>query len=221
MPTPDDGSGHDDTRVGIGRSQDERGTETVYGPDYSYDAPVSAANTEDAYADYISRPLATSGMSGEELETHRLQNYPTTSPPQLSPSTRDDLLAANRIDPGAVQKKMFIDVAKFVDPATGKPLPSSPIEQLRRDLDRLRGLGDKPSMEVLISRATLTDNDLGTWQAAADMKATTDQAQSGLRSAVTQLCSVYESIIETLDQTVQSALAADQAAADGLRKAAT
>ncbi|HUR06210.1 MAG TPA: hypothetical protein VM347_26925 [Nonomuraea sp.] len=212
MPKPDEGGTTGGRSMpGVGTPSDERERQNNGEAGY-------ANSTEDYYADYLARPRTDPRVQDDLIEWHRVGDYPTEEPPGQPPV---DLLAQYRIDPGTVRKEMSIKIADFVDPETGKPRPDSPVERLRADLDRLRGLGDSPSLEVLVTRATLTDRDLGTWQAASDMKATTDKAQLSLRSAITQLCSVYEAIVETLDQTVKTAMDADRSAADGLRKAAT
>ncbi|MFD1540609.1 hypothetical protein [Nonomuraea guangzhouensis] len=212
MPKPDEGGTTDGHSMpGVGTPSDERERQN--------NGEAGFANsTEDYYADYLARPKTDPRVQDDLIEWHRIGDYPTAEPPRQPPV---DLVAQYRIDPGTVRKEMSIKIADFVDPETGKPRPDSPVERLRADLDRLRGLGDSPSLEVLVTRATLTDRDLGTWQAAADMKATTDKAQLSLRSAITQLCSVYETIVETLDQTVKTAMDADRSVADGLRKATT
>ncbi|MER6942880.1 hypothetical protein ABT294_02540 [Nonomuraea sp. NPDC000554] len=218
MPKPEEGGTADgQRRPGIGtpaaeREQVTRSTE-FGAPEQE---PADAGSVEDAYADYISRAPMTMDTPADHAEWHRIGDYPDDIP--LPPAKNDAWLASQHVDPGAPKKEMFIKIAQFEDPKTGKPLYDSPVETLRRDLERLQGLGDKPSAEVLVARATLTDRDLGAWQAADDLKASTDSAQNSLRSAVAQLCSVYEAIVETLDQTVQAAKQADQATADGLRK---
>ena len=174
-------------------------------------------STEDYYADYINRPRMESGTPKDDADRHRNGDYPADAPPPPSDADRNALLARNHVDPGTAKKEMFIRIADFEDPSTGKALPGSPVEVLRQDLDRLRGLGGRPSLEVLVTRAALTDRDLGGWQAGADLKATTDTAQTSLKTAVTQLCATYEAIVETLDQTVQAAKAADRSAAQGIR----
>ncbi|MEU4226886.1 hypothetical protein AB0F17_21515 [Nonomuraea sp. NPDC026600] len=207
MPTPDDGSERDDTRDGLGLPRDQRiGVES--GEDGRvYEKQLDPINTEEEYTDF--------------LQDYGTGTYPPTARPRVSETTRDELLTRYRVDPGTAKKEMFIKIADFVDPATGKARPDSPVEKLRADLDRLRGMGGTPSLEVLVTRSTLSERDLGTWQAATDLKLTTDKAQNSLNSAVTQLCSIYEAILETLDQTVKAAMDADQAVADGLRGAAT
>ncbi|MEV0348424.1 hypothetical protein AB0H88_21840 [Nonomuraea sp. NPDC050680] len=216
MPKPDEGGTTDGRPMpGVGTPSDEREPQNNGEAGY-------ANSTEDYYADYLARPKTDPNVHDENIEWHRIGDYPSEAPPGApSAEERDALLAPNRVDPGTVKKEMFIKIADFVDPETGKPRPDSPVEKLRADLDRLRGMGDLPSLEALVTRATLTDRHLGTWQAAADLRATTDKAQHNMQLAVTQLCSVYEAIVETLDQTVKTAMDADSTVADGLRKAAT
>ncbi|MCA2221027.1 hypothetical protein [Nonomuraea aurantiaca] len=207
MPTPDDGGERDDTRDGLGLPRDQRNGVESGEDGRVYEVQLDPRNTEEEYTDY--------------LQTYGHGGYPPTAGPRVSETTRDELLTKYHVDPGGAKKEMFIKIADFVDPETGKPRPDSPVEKLRADLDRLRGLGGTPGLEVLVSRSTLTERDLGTWQAATDLRLTTDKAQTSLKSAVTQLCSVYEAILETLDQTVKAAMDADQAVAQGLRGTAT
>ncbi|MFC7723023.1 hypothetical protein [Nonomuraea recticatena] len=117
---------------------------------------------------------------------------------------------------------MFIDIGAFEDPATGKPLHDSPIECLKRDLTYLQegSSAQQPGLRRLISadRSRLIDRDLGAWQAAADLRATTDTAHSSISTAITHILTVYESIVTTLEDTVKAAKAADRATAEGLKQ---
>ncbi|MEV4356554.1 hypothetical protein AB0L65_36285 [Nonomuraea sp. NPDC052116] len=204
-PEAEGGDAHGTPRPGLGLSVYQRpqinqtyeggfsGTEYDFDPD----------NIEESYADHI--------------HFHRNGDYPPEAPRTPTDADREALLARNPVDPGTAKKEMFIKVGEYEDPATGRPLPSSPVEQLRQDLKRLQGEVGGQSLKVRLTLAGLSDRDLGSWQAAADMKATTDKAQSTLDAAINRVYSVYAAVVQALDDTVKTAKGADQSIAGGLR----
>ncbi|WP_166427799.1 hypothetical protein, partial [Nonomuraea mesophila] len=129
-----------------------------------------------------------------------------------TPQEHADLLAANRVDPGIAKDELFIELGAYEDPASGKTLPTSPVEQLRHDLERLQGATGEPSLQVHLTFTELTERDLGGWQAAADFKHTTDQVHLTLKETIERVSIVYASVLQALDETVKTAKNADQAA---------
>ncbi|MBF8193179.1 hypothetical protein ITP53_47430 [Nonomuraea sp. K274] len=168
------------------------GQEKDYDPD----------NIEEAYADHV----------------HRWRNgdYPPEAPALPADARPEAMLASNRVDPDTAERRMFIKIDEYEDPAGGKPPPTSPVERLRQDFERLRGEGGEPSLKVRLIESGLTDQDLGRWQAAADFKATTDTAKTTLDSAIERIYTVYAAVIQALDDTVKTAKGADRSIARGL-----
>ncbi|NBF00536.1 hypothetical protein FE391_46775 [Nonomuraea sp. KC401] len=203
-PQAEGGDAHGDPRPGLGLSVEQRPTLVrTYegngsGEEYDYDPD----NVEEAYSDHI--------------HFHRNGDYPAEPPAPPSKEEFGDLLARNRVDPGTAKGESFIKVDAYEDPGTGKALPTSPVEQLRRDLERLQGETGGQSLKVRLQLAALSDRELGTWQAAADFKMTTDKAQSTLTSAVDRVYQVYSAVMQALDDTVRTAKNADRAAAGDL-----
>ncbi|MEV0380469.1 hypothetical protein [Nonomuraea sp. NPDC050643] len=159
------------------------------------------------------------GIQAEYVEHAREYdkgNYPHEGPKAPPESDREELIAANRVDPGAAKKEMFIEVGAYED-ASGKPLPTSPVEILRQDLRRLQGEGGR-SLKVLLDLAGVSDKDLGAWQAAADLHQTTTRAQNTLGTAIGRVYSTYEAVVQALDDTVKTAKGADRAVADKVGK---
>ncbi|MEV0313330.1 hypothetical protein B0I32_102619 [Nonomuraea fuscirosea] len=203
MTTPEDGG--DSQRPTVGRSYLEREklTRTYEGGGSGEEFDHEAHTVEDAYADH--------------LVDHGKGAYPGRS--TLTPPDPDGgrLLAAHPIDPGAPKKELFVDLDAYEDPATGTPRPSSPVERLRQDLDRLKGAGQDTGLKLLLDRARLDQRELGAWQAADDLRATTDKAHAALGGAIDRLYTVYESVIQALDATVQTAKGADRSLASDRR----
>ncbi|MET8866846.1 hypothetical protein ABZW11_28220 [Nonomuraea sp. NPDC004580] len=205
VPAAEGGDAHGNPRPGIGLSRLQRPTTTVGHEDAisSHDEHIEARGVEDAYADHI--------------HDHRNGDYPPEPPPAPTQAQLDELLAANRVDPGTTSRTMFVKIGEYEDPASGRPLPSSPIERLRQDLERLQGAAGE-SLKVRLQFARLTEQDLGTWQAATDLKYTTDQAQTTLDQVITRVTQVYEAVVQALDETVKTAKNADRSIAGGVRK---
>ncbi|MEU8354791.1 hypothetical protein AB0C27_02155 [Nonomuraea sp. NPDC048882] len=199
MTTPEDRG--DSQRPTVGRSYLDREQITRSYEDGSSGAEYDfeAHTVEDAYADH--------------LVDHGKGAYPGRSP--LTPPDPDGghLLAAHPIDPGAPKRALFVDLDAYEDPATGTPRPSSPVERLRQDLDRLKGAGRDTGLKILLDRAALDQRALGAWQAADDLRATTDKAHAALGGAIERLWTVYASVIQALDATVQTAKGADRSLA--------
>ncbi|NUO96364.1 MAG: hypothetical protein HOW59_00360, partial [Nonomuraea sp.] len=103
------------------------------------------------------------------------------------------------------------------DPATGNPRPTSPVEKLRQDLDRLQGAADDKSLTVLLTMSALSQRDLGAWQAAEDLRLSTDRARSTMEGAIQRVWTVYSSVIQALDDTIKTAKAADRSVAADVR----
>lgn len=190
-------------RPGIGIPERDREPK-VSGNELSDYSPNSI---EDAYADY----LVDYGKGG----------YPGGAPvvsPDASQESMRRTLAGSRIDPAAANKKLFIKTDEYYeDPVSYKPRPTSPVEQLRKELKRLQGGAGEPSLKDLVTRYPLTERDLGTWQAAADLRASTDLARSTLEAAVNRLCLVYDAVITALDNTVRLTLETDKSISRGMR----
>ncbi|AQZ65390.1 hypothetical protein BKM31_31570 [[Actinomadura] parvosata subsp. kistnae] len=91
------------------------------------------------------------------------------------------------------------------------------MERLRQDLQRLQGEGGQ-SLKVHLQRARLTENQLGKWQAAQDLLATTERTQTTLGLAIERVYSVYADIVEALAATVDTAKSADRTAANGIKR---
>ncbi|TDC83179.1 hypothetical protein E1292_50010 [Nonomuraea deserti] len=203
-PQAEGGDAHGNPRPGLGLSVEQR-PQVVrtyegggVGKEYDYDPDT----IEESYSDHI--------------HFHRNGDYPAEPPAPPSKEEFGDLLARNRVDPGTAKNEWFIKVDAYEDPGSGKALPTSPVEQLRRDLERLQGETGGQSLKVRLTLAALSDQELGTWQAASDFKATTDKAQATLGSAVERVYSVYTAVMQALDETVKTAKNADQAAAGDL-----
>jgi hypothetical protein len=180
---------HDRSTRGRGRRrarQPQAGSRPFRGHE---ELDYTPGNVEEAYADHI--------------HTYRNGSYPgelPAAPPQ------DDLLARNHVDPGTARKQAFVKLAEYED-ASGNPLPSSPVEQLRRDLARLQGHGGD-SLQVRLTRAALS---------AQDLKFTTDRAQGTLEQAIGQIYTNYAAVVQALADTVAAAKQADQSAARGMK----
>ncbi|MFC4006054.1 hypothetical protein ACFOY2_02390 [Nonomuraea purpurea] len=196
--------GDGDERPLVGRSYKERPlvTETYEGGFSSEGYDFEARNVEDAYADH----LLDYGVGG----------YPGGPWSRKDPEGKQ-LLADNPVNPDAVQRRQFVDVGTYMDPDTGKPRPSSPIEQLREDLDRLKGKGEGQGLKVLLTLSALKDQDLGAWQAANDLWVTTERAKTTVDGAIQRVFTVYEAVVQALDDTVKTATGADKSSADNLR----
>ncbi|MEV5324657.1 hypothetical protein AB0K67_10915 [Nonomuraea sp. NPDC052634] len=205
VPVAEGGDGNGAPRPGIGLSRLQRPTRTVGHEDAisSHEEHVGPRSVEDAYADHI--------------HDHRNGDYPPEPPLAPAQAQLDELLAANRVDPGTTSKTMFIKIGEYEDPQSGRPLLSSPVERLRQDLERLQGAAGE-SLQVRLTRAQLTERELGTWQAAMDLKFTTDQAYRTIDEAIGRITQVYAAVVQALDETVKTAKSADQAIAGGVRK---
>ncbi|MFG1696183.1 hypothetical protein [Nonomuraea sp. NPDC049309] len=205
VPVAEGGDGNGDPRPGIGLSRLQRPTRTVGHEDAisSHEEYIGPRNVEDAYADHI--------------HDHRNGDYPPEPPPAPTQDQLDELLTANRVDPGTASKTMFVKIGEYEDPASGRPLSSSPVERLRQDLERLEGAAGE-SLLVKLMRTKLDEGDLGTWQAAIDLKCTTDQAYRTIDEAIRRVTQVYKDVVQALDETVKTAKNADQTIADGVKK---
>jgi hypothetical protein len=207
VPQAEGGDAHGNPRPGIGLSEAQRDRTLVgdqYGAAPPHEEPEAPENVDEAYADHI--------------HNHRVGDYPPVGPPPPTKAQLDETLARNRVDPGSAQKRTFVKLAEYED-ASGKPLPSSPIERLRQDLQRLQGETGGRSLKVRLTLAALSDHDMGAWEAAADLKATTDKAQGTLNEAIERIYSVYSGVVRALDDTIQAAKRADQSIASGVKKA--
>jgi hypothetical protein len=189
---------HGDPRPGLGLSAEHRPKVVVATRGGTSEVDSRPDNVEEAYADHV--------------HFHRNGDYPAEPPAPPAKEEYDDLLARNRVDPGTAKDELFIKVGAYEDPASGRPLPTSPVAQLRRDLERLQGETGGQSLKVRLTLAALGDRELGAWQAAADFKATTDKAQLTLGSAVDRVYAVYAAVLQALDETVKTAKNADRAA---------
>ncbi|MEO3804970.1 hypothetical protein [Nonomuraea sp. B1E8] len=199
-PQAEGGDAHGDPRAGLGLSAEQRDVHSYTSPKtgLTTEWTEDPANVEEAYADHI--------------HFHRNGDYPAEPPAPAAQQEYADLLARNRVDPGTAKDELFIKIGAYEDPASGKTLPTSPVEQLRHDLERLQGETGGQSLKVRLTLAALSERDLGAWQAATDFKATTDMAQSTLGAAVERVYSVYAAVLQALDETVKTAKNADQAA---------
>jgi hypothetical protein len=166
-------------------------------PNYEYDR--DAGNVEDAYADHL-----VDRGNGEQ-------------PPPLPKPAQKDLLAANPINPDSAQNNVFIDLEAYVDPGSGKPRPTSPIERLRLDMERLRGGGEDQSLKILLELSSLDQRDFGIWQAADDLRTTAATAHTTIGSAVQRLWTVYAAVIQALDDHVKTVKGADLSIASDMR----
>jgi hypothetical protein len=202
-------------RPAIGRSFKDRQQITHTSEDGSSGTgfDYEAHTVEDAYADHIEEygvPVVQGGGK-----------YPDQNPPQApSDTAASDLLAQHPVNPDSAKKHLFIDLEAYEDPATGKPRPSSPVEVLRRDLERLEGAGTAKSLKVLLDLSELSERDLGAWQAAQDLLSTTTTAQTTLGGAINRVYSVYSAVVQALDDHVKAAKATDRSIADGMGKRA-
>ncbi|NUO96387.1 MAG: hypothetical protein HOW59_00480, partial [Nonomuraea sp.] len=123
----------DADRPYVGTSYEDRPqiTMTYRGGGSGQQYDYQADNIEDAYADH--------------LVDHGKSTYPGMDPqaPATPTAPADpqgkELLAAHPINPGSAKKELFVDLDTYEDPATGNPRPTSPVEKLRQDLDRLQG----------------------------------------------------------------------------------
>ena len=206
MTTPE--AGLNDPRPVVGRSYKERpkigeSSEGAPGQQQQGDTyDFEAHNVEDAYADHI--------------VDYGVGAYPDGDPKGPWDTAGDKLLADNPINPDAAKKNLFVDLNAYEDPATGKPRPSSPVEVLREDLERLQGKGKDTSLRTLVTLSALEERDFGAWQAANDLWKTTQTAKSTLDAAIQRVYTVYASVVQALDETVKTAKAADQSIARDL-----
>ncbi|NJP95785.1 hypothetical protein HCN51_41220 [Nonomuraea sp. FMUSA5-5] len=198
IPTAEGGDASGKPRPGLGYSEEYRETVITYVRDVPKEKPKDPT-VEDAYAQHV--------------HDHRNGSYPA---PLSAPTQQDDALAKYQVDPGKAQKTFFVKLAEYED-ASGRPLPSSPVEQLRRDLQRLQGEGG-PSLKVHLQHARLTEDHLGKWQAAQELLATTERTQTTLGLAIERVYSVYADIVEALAATVETAKSADRTAANGIKR---
>ncbi|GAA3534015.1 hypothetical protein GCM10022419_011710 [Nonomuraea rosea] len=204
MPVEEGGDAQGGPRAGLGLSVYARPqtTRTYEGGGSGEEYDFDPDNIEESYADHI--------------VYHRVGDYPDVAPPAPAAGDRDAFVAAHRVDPGTASKTLSVKIKDYEDPATGNPLPTSPVEELRRDLEELQGANGH-GLEVLLSFCKLDERDLGNWTAANDMRATTDKAQGTLSEAVQRVLTTYSSVVTALNDTVKTAKNADQAITDGLR----
>lgn len=206
VPVEEGGDAHGIPRPGVGESVlarpkiivgNEDGISSQEEFDYTQDT------VEEAYADHI--------------HNKRNGGYPPEPPAAPTQAQLDEQLAGNRVDPGTAKKDLFIKIGEYED-AAGNALPSSPVERLRQELKLLRGEVGGPGLSERLTLDELSETDLGRWTAAKDLKATTDTAQSTLGQAITRIYTVYEAVVQALDETVQTAKNADQSIASGMKK---
>ncbi|SEF80091.1 hypothetical protein SAMN05444920_101700 [Nonomuraea solani] len=196
----------DEERPQVGRSylQREQNTKSYEGGGSGTEYDFEADTIEDAYADH----LVDYGKGA----------YPGQPYAQAPDLEGKKLLADHPVNPGAAKRELFIDLDAYEDPATGKARPTSPVERLRADLARLQGEGEGTTgIKALLDLSRLDQRDLGSWEAADDLLATTVQAQATLEGATRRVWTVYAAVVEALDQTVKSAKAADGSVANDLR----
>ncbi|MGR6922179.1 hypothetical protein ACU635_48695 [[Actinomadura] parvosata] len=208
VPEVEGGDAHGNPRPGLGHSIETREKRIVAaegdvaGSEPTPQVDDTPNSVEDAYSDHI--------------HSHRVGDYPPEPPPAPTQAEQDALLARNRVDPGTAKKTAFVKLSEYED-AGGRPLPSSPVERLRQDLQRLQGEGGQ-SLKVHLQFARLTENELGKWQAAQDLRATTERTQTTLGLAIERVHSVYADIVEALAATVETAKSADRTAANGIKR---
>ncbi|MEU6715415.1 hypothetical protein ABZ897_28455 [Nonomuraea sp. NPDC046802] len=198
-----------------------------------------AQNVEDGYADYLANqgfsqanernmlwvepgenrpgdPTPTGMGIADQSATAAFQKFDANRPTAMTDPEGDSLLAEHPINQDAVQKKAFIDLKAYEDPATGAPVRSSPLEELRRNLE---GLQDgRRGLTELLRGSGLEERDLGTWQAARDLRMTTDQAHLTLGNAIKRALDTYSAVIEAYNENIKTLKEADKAAARGLGK---
>ncbi|MEV0823086.1 hypothetical protein [Nonomuraea rubra] len=202
IPTAEGGDVHGNPRPGLGYAEEYRETETeIVGKDVV--TGPKDPTLEDAYAEHV--------------HDHRNGGYPGTPPAPPTQAQQDQLLAENHVDPGTAKKTSFVKLAEYED-ASGKPLPSSPVERLRQNLAFLQGEAGGQSLKLRLRNTALDENDLGKWEAATQLKATTDQARTTLDTAVDRVYGVYAAVVDALAATVETAKAADRSAAGSVKK---
>lgn len=191
-------SGEEPPRPYVGRSYLERPSNVPNGEGEL--VPDRPDTVEEAYADHL-----VDRGNGEP------------PPPPLPEPAQKDLLAANPIDPGSAKSDVFLDLDAYEEPGSGKPLPTSPIERLRLDLERLQVGGEGQSLKILLEQSSLDQRDFGVWQAADDLRATAATAHTTIGSAVQRLWTVYSAVIQALDDHVKTVKGADQSITSDIR----
>lgn len=206
VPVEEGGDAQGVPRPGVGESMLARPKKIVGNEDgisSHEDFDYTQDTVEEAYADHI--------------HNNRNGRYPIEGPAPLTRAQLDDLLVKDRVDPSTAKKDLFIKIGEYED-AAGNALSSSPVERLRQDLKVLRGEVGGPGLSERLTLDELSGRDLGQWTAATDLKATTDTAQNTLGQVITRIYTVYEAVVQALDETVQTAKNADQSIASGMKK---